>query len=369
MTTSPQYLSGSHEPPTFKVRGLVAPFTTPILSSARVRRSERIGIELITPNLAGGKGVYVLQWSGVRALSTPTVHDTLLFQRLGCLTDLAPRWVREATLAAALQGHAGRAALNAARKIVTTDHAQRVQADSLLLKSLVGQAEPNSLMNATMRTPDFDRHVSTVLQRLAPSLRRPVPQLATALAAISGAFAPIGIAQHDTTARVPRLIERLETTCSALSGWAKTDADQELGGLAMAVAASISTAAKWCRAIVASSRALFEDPLALLKRHLADPDGVMALAERADWLLDGWERVCLLWQVPCSVTTRNAALLEMTQCLPILPREAFNWSNPAVPLQAPDQSCRVVSTDGRWRTGSAAFVMIERNEKLRAMSF
>ena len=369
MTTLSQPLSGSYELPTFKIRGIAAPFTTPVLSNARVRQSERGGIELVTPNPSGGKGVYVLKWSGVRALSTPTVHDTLLFQRLGCLTDLAPRGVREAALGAALDGHAGRGALNAARKIALTDRAQRVQADFLLLKNLVNQTEPGNPVNATTRTPEFDQRVNAVLQRLASSLRRPVSQLAAAMTAISEAFAPIGVAQHDATARIPCVIERLETTCEALSGWAKADADQELGGLAMALATSIRTAAKWGRAVLASSRALLEDPVTLLTRRLSDPDGVTALAERADWLLDGWERVCLLWQVPCSVTTRSAVLLEMTQCLPTLPREAFKWSNPAVPLQAPDQSCRVVSTDGRWRTGSSAFIMVERNEKIRAMSY
>lgn len=321
------------------------------------------------PNPAGGKGVYVVQWAGVRALSTPTVHDTLLFQRLGCLIDLDPKGVREAALGAALDGHAGQDALASAQKIIVTDRMQRVQADFLLLQSLVNKAEPGNLMNATTRTPEFDQRVNTVLQRLASILRRPVSQLAAALSAIGGAFAPIGIAQHDTTARIPRLIERLETTCNALSDWAKADADEELGGLAMAVATSIKTAAKWGRTVMASSRALLEDPLTLLKRYLADADDVLTLAARADWLLDGWERVCLLWQVPCSVTSRSAALLEMTQCFPVLPREAFDWRNPSMSLPTSDQSCRVVSADGRWRSGSSAFVMIERNEKLRAMSF
>lgn len=310
-----------------------------------------------------------MQWSGVRALSTPTVHDTLLFQRLGRLTDLDPRGMREAALAEAMEGHAGQSALTVAKKITLTDRMQQVQADFLLMQSLVNQAEPGNLMNATSRTPEFDQRANAVLQRIGSSLRRPVSQLAAAMTAISGAFTPLGIAQHDTTARIPRLVERLETTCNALFKWANEDADQDLGGLATAVATSIGAAAKWGRTVVATSRALLKDPLALLTRYLADPDGVKALAERADWLLDGWERVCLLWHVPCSVTSRSAALLEMTQAFPVLPQEAFNWKNPAMSLQTPEQSCRVVSTDGRWRTGSSAFVMVERNEKLRAMSF
>ncbi len=358
----------SLEPPTFRSRGISAPFTTPVLSGARVRQAERAGIELVTANPAGGKGVYVLKWSGVRALSTPTVHDTLLFQRLGCLADLDPRGVRDVALEAALEGYAGKGALATAKKIIITDRIEQVQAEFLLMQNLVNQAEPGSLMNETARTPEFDQRVNTVLQRVAASLRQPASHLAATMKAISKAFSPVGIAPHDTSARIPRLIERIESTGSALSAWASEDVDRDIGGLALAVATSIAMAAKWGRTIVASSRALLKDPLALLTRCLADASAVTALADRGAWLLDGWERVCLLWQVPCAATPRHAALLEMAQCLPVLPREAFAWSNPAVTIQAPDQSCRVISSDSRWRTGSSAFVMIERNEKLRAMS-
>ena len=368
VTTLSSPATGSHEPPTFKSRGVSVPFTTPILSGARARQSGRVGIELVTANPSGGKGVYVLQWSGVRALSTPTVHDTLLFQRLGGLSDLDPRGVRNAAVGAALEGYAGKDALKAAEKIAITDRMQQVQANFLLLQNLVNQVEPGNPTNVTTRTPEFDFRVNTVSQRVASSLQRPVSQLTAAMTAISEAFAPTGVAQHDNTARIPLLIDRLEKTCGALTTWANTDADQDLGGLATAVGTSIGTAAKWGRMVVASSRGLLKDPLALLTRYFANPDAVAALAERSDWLLDGWERVCLLWQVPCSITSRGVALVEMAQCLPALPREAFTWSNPALPIQAPDQNCRIISSDSRWRTGSSAFVMIERNEKLRAMS-
>lgn len=368
VTTFSLPLTGSHESPTFKSRGIAAPFTTPLLSGARVRESERIGNEIVATNPSGGRGVYVVRWNGVCALSSPTMHDTLLFQQLGTLGELTPRAARDMALKVALDGYAGQDALAAAKKTLALDRNQRQQAGFLMLQNLVNQVEPGKSPKATARTPEFDQHVDAVLERLAPSLRRTSAELAADVSAISDGFAPYGIGLNTNGARIPRLIDRLDDTYSAIFAWAKADADQEMGSLASAVGSSIRTAAKWGRSILLSTRSVLDDPLTLLARRISDPNTVKDLAERGDWLLDGWERVCLLWQVPSGVASRNVALLEMAQCLPALPQEAFQWANPVVPLQPPDQNCRVVSTDSRWHTGSSAIVMIERNEKLRAMS-
>ena len=368
VTTFALPLTGSHEPPTFRSRGVATPFTTPLLSGARVRESGRIGKEIVTPNPSGGRGFYVVQWNGVCALSSPTMHDTLLFQQLGSLRDLAPRTARDAALKVALDGYAGQEALAAARKTIALDRSQRQQANFMLLQNLVDQTEPGRPAKAMSRTPEFEQRADAVLRRIAPSLRRSAAELAEDMLAISNAFAAYGLGQHTNAARIPRLIDRLDDTFSAISAWARADADQDMGSVASAVASSIRTAAKWGRSIVTSTRSTLEDPLTLLGRWVSDPGVVKDLAERGEWLLDGWERVCLLWQAPSSITSRNAALFEMAQCLPALPQEAYEWTNPAVPLQPPDQNCRVVSSDSRWHTGSSAIVMIERNEKLRAMS-
>ncbi len=49
----------------------------------------------------------------------------------------------------------------------------------------------------------------------------------------------------------------------------------------------------------------------------------MATANRADWVLDGWEWVCLLWLAAADTgAARRRALLEMAQLVPVLPGEA-----------------------------------------------
>ncbi len=344
------------------------PFTTPLLAAARVRVSERNGIEMIAANPAGRKGVYILPWAGVRAFCNPTVHDTLLFQHLTRLTALDPRVVREGALTVALEGHAGRDAQAAAKQTIAADRIHLLQTHFLLLQGLIEQTEPGPGGHAITHAVDFDQRVSVVTQRIARDMQRSVEQISAAVAAVSAAFAPIGIGPYDRSARIPRLIERLEDTQAALSGWLKEDAEHDFGGLGSALAAAMRAAAKSGQAVVATTRVVLADPLALLQRCIADPLGIAVLAERGDWLLDGWERLCLLWQAAADLASRRPVLLEMAQGIPELPREAFGWTNPRVAIQVADQSVRVTGSDNGWRTSSAAFSLVERNERLRSMS-
>ena len=120
--------------------------------------------------------------------------------------------------------------------------------------------------------------------------------------------------------------------------------------------------------VLALTRNALADPAAFLKRWIAAPDDTVGLASRCDWLLDGWERVCLLWKMATSAASRRAALFEMAQLLPVLPREALDWLPSPIPRGALDPNYRISSRNDAWRSGGAAIAQIERNETLRAMS-
>ena len=87
-------LLDAYTPTSFQERGVAVPFTTPRLAGARIRRPERSGTEFIVPNPSGGRGVYVLHWGALRQLCRPTVHDTLLHQRIARLAVIDPAGVR-----------------------------------------------------------------------------------------------------------------------------------------------------------------------------------------------------------------------------------------------------------------------------------
>ena len=366
MTGAALPLTEFHHPATFASRGLAVPFTTPMLAGARVRASQRNGIELVMPNPSGSDGIYVLPWLGARALCRPTVHDTLLFRRLSHVPAINPEQVRETALEVALAGHAGRDVATAAEAAITYGRSQQLLAHVLLLTGLVTQLDPDGL--PPDQAPDVERRASAILHRIAPVLSRTSTQLAVYLAAIAALFAPVGIAPGDRDARIPRLLTRLEDTLTDLLQWLAADPDNDIGGLGRAIAVAMRRACDSGRAVLTATRLAVTDPLATLKRWIADAPAIQAIAMRCAWLLDGWERVALLWLSANPLVSRRVALLEMAPLIPVLPREVMAWTDITIHPDMTRQACRVVSREDGWRTGGSAFALIERNEKLLAMS-
>jgi hypothetical protein len=359
-------LSDFHHPATFASRGVAVPFTTPKLAGVRVRGSGRTRIELVVPNPSGGRGIYILNWPGVRALCNPTLYDTMLFRRFARLVAIDPACVRDIALDVALAGYAGRGASAAAETTIVHDGSQRRLTYSLLLTGWVVQADPNG--DDTASSPEqIEQRASTVLQRIALALGRPAAQLVDGLATIADLFAAVGFSASDHDARIPRLLLRLSETQADLSRWLETDPDNDIGGLGQAVAVGMRRACDTGKMVLATTRQALTDPIALLKRWIADEASVQALAMRCDWLLDGWERVALLWLSANPRAPRRAALLEMAPLLPVLPREVRTWTSPVISAEAMEQAFRVTSREDAWRTGSSAHGLIERNEKLLAM--
>ena len=360
----------NHHPATFRTRGIAVPFTTPLLAGARIRDSSRTGVELVVPNPSGGRGVYILHWPGVCALCKPTVHDTLLFRRASRLRDIDTASIRAAALEVAIEGHAGREALTAAEIAAAADRSQRLLAHFLLLMGVVEQVDPNGSKATSVmeRTPDRDRRASAALHVASVTLGRPAAYLAGGLASMGDAFAPVGVASDDCIARIPRLILCLEETSAAMSGWLSSAANNEIGGLGGLAAMAMRSASQAGAELLRTTRSPLTDPVALLKAWCAARTEVTALAGRCDALLDGWERVALLWTASTTDASRRAALLEMIPLMPVLPREVMDWPGVTIPPGALDPVCRVTSHDDGWRSGAAAFGLIERNEKLRAMS-
>nr|WP_294521092.1 hypothetical protein [uncultured Rhodopila sp.] len=369
MSGNAPFLVETHQPATFRSRGVAAPFTTPLLTGTRVRESKG-EIELVIPNPSGGRGVYILDWAAVRTLGHPNVHDTLLFRRLGGVARLDPAAVRDAALDVALDGHAGRDAAAEAKRIIARDAAHRLNAQFLLMIGLIDQVHPAGLKTPTAaeNAQDVAHRGTAILHTLAPLFGRSPADLADALAALGNLFASVGVAADDTDARIARLLARLDEARRSLSEWLAADTENDIGGIGRALVGAMQATHGYASTIVQSSRAVRADPIGLLKRWLKDPGSVLVTANRADWVLDGWEWLSLLWLAAETDVARRRALLEMAQLAPVLPGEAGTWTDPPAPPETLRPPCRVTSREDSWRSGAAAFALIERNEILRAMS-
>ena len=357
-------------PATFRERGVAAPLTTPKLAGGRLRVSDRNERELVVPNPSGGRGLYVVALTKIRERYRPTVHDMLLLERVADLQTLDPSTVRGVAQALALEGYAGPKAREAAETACRMDRSQLMATEFLLLNALVRQAEPErEAIISFAQAAELERRGRVVLGRLGRSFGRSGAQLGESVAALASVFTPVGVTAEDSQSRIARLIDRLQDTRDDLCGQFASAAESGGGYLARSVAASMDVVLACARGLLQATRALVGDPLTLLYRWIAEPAKVSAAVSRCEWVLDGWEQICLLWQCAPDRQRRWAALLEMAQLVPFLPLETMSWSLRPLTVEALVPAVRIASQSDEWRSGGTAISLTERNEMIRAMAF
>ncbi len=333
-------MAESYQPSCFAERGVDAPFTAPLLAGARMRPTIRPGIELVVPNPSGGRGVYILPWDSARTLCRPTLHDLRLYEELRRLRTLTPGSVRLAARVVATQGLAGQEAQEAAIAAATQDAAARSRAISLLWMGLRSAALPG----------------------LTPEV------VARELDSLGALFAPLGLPPDADAARLPKLLAALVSLRAETDAWARTNAGEALATVAAMVSAAAASVIAAATLLLRDARALAVDVPWLLQQWTRDPVELAARIARTEWLLDGWDRIVLLWRDARWPAAQRAALLEMAQLVPDLPLEATDWIGHTPANAEPGHDCRVICLSDGWRTGSASFGLVARNERLRALA-
>ena len=96
----------AHVPRTFLEWGVAVPFTTPLLSSGRVRPGRRGRPEMLMPNPSGGRGLYVFDLAAAPEVTSLTLHDRLLVERLLELPAPSPSDIRKVAHEVAIEGAA-----------------------------------------------------------------------------------------------------------------------------------------------------------------------------------------------------------------------------------------------------------------------
>jgi len=369
MDTPSGPLIKSHKPASFQERGVAAPFTTPMLAGARIRPAERTGTEFVVPNPSGGRGVYILTWSSVKQFCRPTVHDTMLHQRISRLPVMEPGGVRLAARKLAAEGLAGRDATLAAVASFEADKQETILANFLLLVMLMEQVEPAglSISAETEHTPELDRRARRIVTRVAASLGRRVIQISEDLEALSILFVPIGLKAVTAPARLPRLTARLEAAGHGLSHWAKQFPDDGCAKLATSLARSAFVTSTCSATALSQARDMTDDMQGLLQLWAGSPAEVIKQIARAEWILDGWERFCLLWETAEHASTQRAVLHEMAQLVPMLPKEGTDLGGERLELEQLEPVLQAARLNQSWRGGGASHGLIARNERLQGL--
>jgi len=239
--------------------------------------------------------------------------------------------VRQAGWEVAAEGHAGRGGATAAQRVLRDNAVRFAMMSTRLHSALAGQG--------TDAAPD-----PAAWDRL------------TAL--LADIHLPEGAA-----ARMPTLAEAVGALAVTLPEWAAAQS-----GPAAAAAQLVATAAKLVHGgatyLLRIAVAQIDRPATLLCDWLADPAGVELTLSRAEWLLDGWERLVLLWQV--ALPGPAVTVLEMAALLPVWPDEAEAWLE--LPAGAAAQLARRPMPPSRlWTDPTVTVDQIARNERLRAL--
>jgi hypothetical protein len=356
----------SYQPTTFLERGVAVPFTTPLLAGTRARPAVRGSVELIVPNPAGGRGVYILAWEHVRDLCRPTVHDMLLNRRIAALNSVTPAAIRTAARAVAADGLAGEAALAAAATAAAADREARLLTNFLLLITLIEQVDPRGI---DLRAPgtDIELRARQAVAVIAPRLARKPEDVALALEQLADVLQGVGVPGQTPPARIPRLLALLRRMRAEVGEWGRERAEVDGAAFARMVCAVADLTLLIADRTMNEAIGLTADMPGLLQNWALAPLDVAQIANRPEWLLDGWEQICLLWWSVTAEHPAHAVLAEMTQLVPILPREAAEWIGEPIDLDKLNRFRRMVPLNEDWRTGVTAFNLIARNESLRAL--
>jgi hypothetical protein len=356
-----------HHPATFLERGVAVPFTTPALLGTRARPADRGGIELIVANPSGGRGVYILPWGGICQLCRPTVHDTTLYQRIAEHRGITPASIRAVARAVATQGLAGQAAAAAARAAEASEARDRLATNFLLMVAAVRQTDPAGIIDEaeiTARHPALRRRAKRSLEQIAPRLGCTTEKVFGDLEQLAAVLTPIGLDRQDPPARVPRLLAAIGRFRAEAVQWAR-DNENDSGARARLVAQIAGVTITCAEITLADARATTEDITELLAEWIAAATPMAARLARSEWLVDGWEQVCALWESSASETARRLALTEISLMVPILPKEVAVWLGRQVDTDVIRSLAKIVPAHIDWRSGMY-FDRVTRNEYLRA---
>lgn len=356
-----------YHPTTFLERGVAVPFTTPLLGGTRARPADKGGLELVVPNPSGGRGVYVMGWNGITALCRPTLHDKQLCERIGKIKSVTPAAIRRVAREVAAEGLAGEEAMDAAQTAIKGEHGDRLLANYQLLVTLVEQIGLKVPAEAG-QAANMETRARTTVAHIAPRLGQTAPWVAASLEAIADCLTLIGIKETSKDARIPRLMVLLDATRDQVSEWGQNQVEEDQASYAHMICNVAELTLALARTTLSRAHALTDNVYDLLRAWAADPIPIAQIAARPEWLLDGWEKICLIWQFASDDAGRRAALAEMAELIPVVPKEAKEWCETAQDVDITVRLRRLVRLNEDWRTGGAVYTLIARNEHIRAIT-
>ena len=360
----------SFVPRTFLDWGVAVPFTTPLLSSGRVRPGRRGRPEMLLPNPSGGRGLYVFDLAAAPEVTALTLHDRLLLERLLDLPAPSPSEIRKVAHEVAIDGAAGRRAAREASAAADADATMGLLTRFHLVTRLLQEAGLESIdwRGFSGDNREMRAMIRGHLAKVAPRLGIPADGLFERIEAIGEVATPVGPPSDGGAARNEAMLARLRTYTQSLGQWSGGETGATAAD-AVAVLAVAERALREAGEAQGEARELLGEVLRLLRGWQERVGERMRnTLTRPEWLLDGWGQVCGLWE---SVARDERSLQRETlqQIRASLPMLDPSDRETAASLDSKDirfDRGRRVRMHEDWRTGLSVMESRARAELLRA---
>ncbi len=345
------------------------PFTTPLISGAKVRLTKGGAVELLVPNPAGGRGFYVLDLRGTRDYCQLTVHDEMLLENLLSMDAITPATVRKCARDVALAGAAGRDVAAAARKAAERDDGIVKLTNYLMLMRLLRNV---GIGESELQWRDGEsRAVQGELKRrlvsLTPRIGLTADEVLDTVGDIAFYAAGIGFAGSDIRTRHPLILEQLRPFAQAIGRWSALESGENRER-----AEQIIDCANWTHREVAplivDCQTRLEDIPELVRAWRDDRGDVRERFSLPDWLLDGWPEIVNLWATAAGDdrSMQRAAVMQIHRLLPLAQLIAEKGTVEVMRVDSSFIRSRSVKLHEDWRTGVVMSGMRARAEALRA---
>ena len=278
------------------------------------------------------------------------------------MRPLAIRWIARQVAA---EGLAGEQAMAAARGAADAERKVLMVMNYKLLVALVAQVANVSLC---ADSDDPATRARRTVDWISPRLGQTPGWTADALEALAGVMVDVGIGAGSTAERIPRLLAMLAQVRRDLSAWRSCQSEEDQAAYVRMICAVADLTLSLAAIALGRVHALTGDMAALLRTWATDPAGITNLVARPDWMLDGWEQICMIWNHASDHATRRAALIEIAGLVPILPREAIDWTQSESDARGVVGFRRMIPFNEDWRTGALVYALVARNELFRAQA-
>lgn len=363
------HLSTRFWPSTFEERGVVVPFTTPMLAFARVRRDRNEALEVLVPGMSGGAGTYVIGWPSIPEMFRLSVHDRALHEKIYEDKVSTPRGMRRCAQEIAMTGLAGIDAVESAKKVHQNEENERLLTNYFLISATVEAMAPGAakLTLADVTSSAGKKKTREILDGVASKLGISSEQLYINLELWSDMVAPVGLASMPQDCRLRRLLKQIEQFSGMIAGWgARTNADVDGYGTLTGEVARLTIEIAY--ELVWSIDDYVTQMPNTLRNWKRNELGLKELLDRLSWVLDGWEHVLAIWNASAEgpIYQQAEALAEMVRMLPLVPKKELD----ALKSQAWGKLENAMRSHVRqlqgWQTGETDLELALRIEKRRA---